>query len=186
LTHVRSLSIATVATILVGVAVFVVSPAEPAFAKTIPRCQETQLDVAIVSRGAAAGHVGDAIVFTNISSSTCTLSGYPTVRLSESPKVGLELVAKDTQSGYLGGLGGTGAKLALPVVKLRAHGGTASSLVEGGDNPVDGATTCLWFAKVSVALPHLSPPYRLSMRFPSCVRPQVHPIVKGTTGSAVK
>ena len=175
LTHVRSLSLATVATaLLVGVAILAVLPAEPAFAKTIPRCQETQLDVAIVSRGAAAGHVGDAIVLTNISSSTCTLSGYPTVRLSESPKAGLVLVAKDTLNGYLGGLGGTGAKLALPVVKLRAHGGSASSLVEGGDNPVAMPPRVSSSQGLRGASHTLIPPYRFSIKVPE-LRPTAGP-----------
>ena len=78
------------------------------------------------------------------------------------------------------------AALALPVVKLRAHGGIASSMVEGDDTPPGNAVTCLLFTKVSVAIPRLSPTYRLTIKFPGCIRPEVHPIVKGTSGTSVK
>jgi len=66
---------------------------------------------------------------------TCTLSGYPSVKMTGAAKTASVVVARKTQNGYLGGLGGTGAALALPVVKLRAHGGIASSMVEGDDTP---------------------------------------------------
>ena len=59
-----------------------ISYVAPAAASSLSRCQETQIDVDIVSRGAALGNVGDAIVITNVSSSACTVTGYPTVRFT--------------------------------------------------------------------------------------------------------
>jgi Protein of unknown function (DUF4232) len=156
----------------------------PASASSVSRCQETQIDVSIVSRGAAAGHVGDAIVVKNISSSACTVTGYPTVRLTGGASV-VPSLAKKTENGYLGGFGGPGKSTPLPVVTLRAHGGTASSLVEGGDVPVGNAVACVEYTKFSVTLPHLSPPYRIATKFPGCIRPQVHPLVKGSNGDSM-
>jgi hypothetical protein len=133
--------------------------------------------------GAGLGHVADLIIFTNISSSACTLSGYPAVRMTDSAKAAAVLIARDTLNGYLGGLAGASHQ-ALPLVRLAAHGGVASSMVEGDDNPVGNAISCLDFSKVSVRIPHLSPPYRFTIKFPGCVRPLTHPIVKGPSGNS--
>jgi Protein of unknown function (DUF4232) len=149
------------------------------------RCQETQLDVRWTSGGAGLGHVADLLVLTNISSSTCTLKGYPTVRMTGGPSV-LATIAKRTRNGYLGGLGGTSASVPIPNVTLKSHGGAASSMVEGGDVPVGSAVACVYYSKVSVTLPGLSPPYRFTSKFPGCVRPQVHPLVKGSRGTQEK
>jgi hypothetical protein len=187
LAHVRSLIATTIATALLMSVVFVATfRADRAYANAVGQCQETQLDVKWVPDGAGLGHVADLIVVTNISADTCTLSGYPSVKMTGAAKTASVVVARKTQNGYLGGLGGTGAALALPVVKLRAHGGIASSMVEGDDTPPGNAVTCLLFTKVSVAIPRLSPTYRLTIKFPGCVRPEVHPIVKGTSGTSVK
>jgi hypothetical protein len=186
LAHVRSLVTSTLALILfasVG-AVALSAGVDRAGASTIGRCQETQLDVNWEPDGAGLGHVADLIVFTNISADTCTLSGYPTVRMTD-PKSTSTLVARDTLNGYLGGLSGAAARK-LPVVKLSAHGGVASSMIEGDDNPVSGLITCVYFSKASVRIPHLDPPYRFTVKFPGCVRPQTHPIVKGPSGNSSK
>lgn len=182
----RSLIRATLIGILVSVAlVTLTSRTERAFANTPARCQETQLSVKITSHGVASGHVGDLIVITNVSASACTVNGYPTVRLSGGANV-VATVARKTKNGFLGGLGGTGTTLTVPVVRLRAHGGGASSILEGGDVPVGNAVACVTYTKVSVALPRLSPPYRFTTRFPGCIRPQVHPFVPGSKGLPYK
>jgi hypothetical protein len=182
----RSLSHATlVAALLASVALLTLtSRAERAFANTVARCQETQLDVKITSDGVATGHVGDLILLTNVGASACTVTGYPTVSMSGVNVV--TTVAKKTKNGFLGGLGGTGTTLTIPVVTLRAHGGAASSIVEGGDVPVGNAVGCVTFTKVSVALAHLSPSYRFTTKFPGCIRPEVHPFVRGSKGLPYK
>ena len=179
----RSPSRATlVAALLAIVTVLTItSRAERAFANTTARCQETQLDVRMTSDGAATGHVGDLIVITNIGGSACTVAGYPTVSMSGGANV-VPSVAKKTKNGFLGGLGGTGPTIPIPVVRLLAHGGAASSIVEGGDVPVGNAVECVTYTKVSVALPHLSPAYRFTTKFPGCIRPEVHPFVRGAKG----
>ncbi len=177
----------TVACALLGSLAIVQSAtgASQAFGASIARCQETQLDVHWASAGAGLGHVGSLIVISNISSSACKMTGYPSVRMTGGPSV-VAAVAKKTRNGYLGGLGGTGTAVAIPNVTLKAHGGSASSLVEGGDVPVGTAVECVYYSKIFVTLPGLSPPYRFTSKFPGCVRPQVHPIVKGTHGTQAK
>ena len=179
----RSLNRATlVAALLVIVTVLpLTSHAERATAGTVARCQETQLDVKMAPDGVATGHVGDLIVITNVGASACTVVGYPTVGMSGGANV-KTIVAKKTKNGFLGGLGGTGATHSIPVVRLRAHGGAASSILEGGDVPVGNAVGCVTYTKVSVVLPHLSPPYRFTTKFPGCIRPEVHPFVRGSKG----
>ncbi len=187
MTLIHALNRATVACALLGsMTLAVLSDATtPANAAAIGRCQETQLDLRWTSGGAGVGHVAELIVITNISSSACKMTGYPSVTMTGGPSV-VAAVAKKTRSGYLGGLGGPNANVPIPVITLRAHGGVASSMVEGGDVPVGTAVACVEYAKVSVALPGLSPPYRFTTKFPGCVRPQVHPIVKGSRGSQGK
>jgi hypothetical protein len=124
-------------------------------------------------------------VITNISSSTCKVMGYPTVKMTGGPSV-VATVAKKTRNGYMGGLGGPNATVPIPDVTLRPHGGTGSSLVEGTDFQVGTAVECVYYSKVSVTLPGLSPAYRFTTKFPGCSRPQVHPIVKGSHGTQDK
>ena len=160
----------------------VTSRADTAFAKAVPRCQETQLDVMITSDGAAAGHVGDLIVIANVGANACSVEGYPTVKMSGGPSV-VASVARKTKNGYLGG---TGPIIAIPVVTLRAHGGAASAIVEGTDVPVGNAVGCLIFTKMSVTLPRLGPAYRFNTKFSGCSRPEVHPFVRGAKGLPYK
>jgi uncharacterized protein DUF4232 len=171
---------AVVTALVLTTALLTISAPTSAFASATSRCQETQLDVQLVPDGGSRGHVASLIVITNVSSTSCSVSGYPSVRVTDSPKAGFSLVAKDTLKGFMGGLGVTGTVAPVPKVKLHAHGGTASSMVEGA---VAGSALCLWFKMMSVRLPHLSPGYRFRTLIPTCTLPQVHPFVKGTSGS---
>jgi hypothetical protein len=182
---IRSLTEAAFASVLLVAWIGVFSHAEPASGAAASHCQETQLDVKWISGGAGLGHIAELIVIKNIGANNCTLRGYPSVTMTGGPSV-VASVARKTRTGYLGGLGGPNAKVPLPVVTLRAHGGTASSMVEGGDVPIGNAVECVIFNKVSIVLPNLSPPYHYTTRFSGCVRPQVHPIVKGSKGSSGK
>jgi hypothetical protein len=185
LAHVRSLTHLTLASALLTSLLTVCATDDQAFARSINLCQETQLDVRWVGGGAGLGHTAQLIVITNISSSECRVTGYPAVRMTGGASV-LATIAKRTRNGYMGGLGGPNATVPLPVVTLRAHGGTASSMVEGGDIPIGNAIKCTIYTKVSITLANLSPPYRFATRFSGCIRPQVHPIVKGASGSSMK
>ena len=178
---VRSLTHLTLATALLVALVTLATKSAEAFANTPDRCQETQIDVQWISGGAGLGHTAYLIEITNVSANACRLTGYPTVRMSVGASA-VTTVAKRTRSGYMGGL--AGATAPLPIVTLRAHGGMASSMVEGSHLPIGDAVSCTTYTKVSITLASLQPPYRFTTRFPGCVRPQVHPVVKGSTGSS--
>ena len=183
--HVRSLTRATLASALLATLFTIITVSGRASANSVSRCQETQLDVRWVSGGAGLGHIAEIIVFRNISSNACRVSGYPTVRMSGGANV-VATLARRTRNGYLGGLGGPNATVPLPVVTLRAHGGTASSMVEGSDVPIGNAVGCAVFTKVSITLATMKTPYRFLTKFSGCSRPQVHPVVTGPSGSSTK
>jgi len=183
--HIRSLNRVTlIAALLASVTlVTITSRTEGAFANTIARCQETQLDVKITSDGAAAGHVGDLIVISNVGASACTVTGYARVSMSGGANV-VSTVAKrrrtDTWVDWADRHDDVNS-----AVTLRAHGGAASSIVEGGTFPSGTPSSGVTYTKVSVALPLLNPPYRFTTKFPGCIRPEVHPS-SGFKGIAVQ
>jgi hypothetical protein len=186
LAYVRSLTRVTLAstTLVALVALFTLAaPADQAFAKTVSLCQETQLDVRWAPGGGGLGHGAYLIEIRNISSSACRLSGYPMVRMTVGVST-VSVVAKKTRNGYMGGVGGSSATAPLPVVTLRAHGGEASSMVEGTTIPVGNDRKCVVYTRVSITLAEMKPPYRFAIRFSGCVRPAVHPVVKGLSGSS--
>jgi hypothetical protein len=78
------------------------APAVPAASATSPPCTNDQLGTSLGKEGAGLGHVGEAIVFTNVSTSACTLHGYPGVAGLDA--AGTQIMqAGRTPSGYLGG-----------------------------------------------------------------------------------
>jgi hypothetical protein len=56
-------------------------PSAPPGASAWPRCQPGQLSAALVSLGAATGHVGAQIVLRNVSARPCHLFGFPGLRM---------------------------------------------------------------------------------------------------------
>jgi hypothetical protein len=132
------------------------------------------LTVSLGQSGAGLGHVGEPIVFQNTSSTTCTMYGYPLVKVtSNGPTSGTD----DTPNGYLGGLSGS----TIPTVNL-APGATASALVEGTDNPVGTATSCPTYSSLAITPPGDSQTFTLDTSLPGCSTIEVHPVVTGSTG----
>jgi hypothetical protein len=167
---------------LLGVASFTVATgAVAASAATPSTCRSNQLDIAFASGGAGLGHVALLIRFTNVSRRSCKLSGYPTIQLHDATGP-TAMNAIRTQNGYLGGLGQTSAKRALPLVTLKARTGVASVMVEGTDNPVGSATSCVTLMKLALTLPGQKLSLHFITSFPGCSVPEVHPFVKGPTG----
>ena len=144
-------------------------------------CTSRQLSFVLASGGAGVGHIGLIIEFKNKSVMTCTLSGYPKL-VFQSASGTTTVVARQTQNGYLGGLGHTTKKRALPSVTLHAMTGVASSFIEGTDVSVGTAASCVSFTKILLTMPGFKKPYHFDTKFPGCSTPQVHPIVKGPTG----
>lgn len=148
-------------------------------------CDASQLHVAALSAGAAGGSAGQAIGFTNVGSTFCSLSGYPGVAAlnSEGQQVAQ---ARRELSGMLGGEQG-----GRPVVVNLAPGQTASAEVEGTDNPVaDSQTSCTYYPDLLVTPPGTTQSVRIAVQlpgsvlagFPGCTPLRVNPVVPGNLG----
>jgi hypothetical protein len=145
-----------------------------------PPCHDGQIAVSDAGGGAALGHEGQVILFTNNSQSTCTLSGYSGV--AGLGAQGNQVVqAERTLSGYMGGLA-TGATTS-PIVSL-APGQSASALVEGTDVPVGSATSCPSYPALLVTPPNLTVSVQVTAGLPGCSPIQIHPVVPGSSGRA--
>jgi Protein of unknown function (DUF4232) len=128
--------------------------------------------------GAAAGHIGFALLFRNTGSTSCTLTGYPGVAgLSASG----EQVTQATRmaNAYMGGYQGPPPP---PPVTLQG-GDTASATVQGTDVPSGNETTCPALAGMLVTPPNTSTSVHISQAPPDCGGLIVTPVVPGTSGS---
>ena len=122
--------------------------------------------------GAAAGHNSVVLTFTNSSTRTCSLYGYPGAdALSSSGKV----VAHATRSlsGYIGG-----SYSGLHEISLHP-GQVASAIVEGDVG--DGGPDCTAGVSLVVTAPNLFHSSPVSGAPYVCMF-QIHPVVAGTTG----
>jgi photosystem II stability/assembly factor-like uncharacterized protein len=122
--------------------------------------------------GDALGHGGRKIIFTNTGEIYCNVSGYPMVGY-----VNPQTVAKQTLSGYLGGI----MKSVTPQEFELAPGDQVSVVVEWANNPSracpDPGTKDSMFITVPGGSKHT-----LGGPIGTCLL-EVHPFVAGTTGS---
>jgi hypothetical protein len=131
--------------------------------------------VAVGRSRAAAGHVGVALVFHNVSRAACSLYGYPGVAGLDSQ--GRQAVqATRSSNGYLGGSYVTRTVVVPP-------GGSASALVEGTDVPT-GSQSCATYGALLVIPPGQARSQVLRVSVPGCPSIQVHPVVAGADGAA--
>ena len=134
--------------------------------------------------GAGLGHRSQVLVFTNTGQSACTLTGYPGVAALDAQGAQVAQAVR-TPSGYLGGLA-TGTT--TPPTVVLAPGQAASAMVEGIDNPQNGATSCPSYPAFLVTPPNLTQSVTLGLTsspaFPGCSPIQVHPVVPGTSGQS--
>jgi hypothetical protein len=140
-------------------------------------CSGSQIAISSTVGGAALGHVGVILLFTNTSDATCLLWGYPTVA-GLNPQGAQVVQARPTPSGYLGGLA-PGKR--PPAIHL-APGQRASAKVEGTDNPVGTARNCPTYRDLLVTPPDMTLGTVVDASLPGCPPLQVYPIVAGTTG----
>ena len=155
------------------------APAVPAASATSPSCADDQLSTSLGKESVGLGHVGETIVFTNVSTSACTLYGYPGV--AGLAAAGTQIIqAGRTPSGYLGGLWNT-PDGPPPTVAL-APGQVASALVEGVDNQV-GSMPCVRLSGFLVTAPATTRSVDLPGDFLECDGLEVHPVVPGTSGT---
>ncbi len=144
-----------------------------------PNCTTAQLHVSAGKVGAATGHSGFPLLFSNKSSQECRLSGYPGVTLLDAD--GRQVMqAQREPSGFIGGLPSYSSG-PLPAIGL-ASGETASALVEGDDVAPGGVAPCGPFGAILVTPPNATQSVRIDVGVPGCSDFQVHPVVLGTTG----
>lgn len=100
-----------------------------------PICRPAQLTLSSVTEGAAGGSVRDVFRWRNHSTTTCTLRGYPRVRLLDARSRAVPIVDHHG-AGYL--------TPAAPVRVVRLNrGGAAYFSLEWGHNPAVGITCVL-------------------------------------------
>jgi hypothetical protein len=162
------------------------SAPSPAPTTSVPptgsRCQNGQLSVVPLSGGLGAGHALEVIGFTNVSSTTCTLTGFPGV------------AALDGNGSQVAQAERATSPQAPPVTTVTlAEGQTASATVSGTDVPTGTATTCPYYApSLLVTPPDLTRSVGVSVTgssfgtrgFPGCSVLSVAPVVQGITGQA--
>jgi hypothetical protein len=195
----RSLALAT--TLGLGTAVAVLTSSGPALAAPAPAatiapvaapaphtaqnaaypgfCFAGQAAVTAGNFGEASAQGALTILIRNTGTTACTLFGYPAVQFTLSD--GSTLPAQPTLAGYLGGLWSGGSE---PDVTLQP-GQTASAMTEA-TNALNGDISCGYgypeTSHVTVTLPYDTRSTVLPFGSAYCGRPEVHPIVPGTTG----
>jgi hypothetical protein len=143
-------------------------------------CVSGQISVTAGASGAGLGHVGVVLRFRSTASDTCTLSGYPGATLVTAG--GRDVPARRTRNGYLGGL--AAASSLLPVVHV-LPGHTVSAYLEGLDSDAaHGGGPCPRYAHLLVTPPNQTVTARMTSPLTTICRPEVHPVVSGTTGRA--
>jgi hypothetical protein len=145
-----------------------------------PLCTTSELSITAGRGGAGLGHVGLPILFRHVGVIPCRMRYYPSVSLLNANGRRVA-TAKDTLSGYLGGLP-EGVR-EPPLVNL-APGQSGSALLEAEDTTAKGAA-CPVYPTILVSPPLLGHPVRIERAFSACDL-EVHPVVLGTTGSLVQ
>jgi hypothetical protein len=154
-------------------------PPTGATTSTIPRtpaCAASQLKLTHDNQG-AAGHIIVTLVFTNTSTTTCAIQGYPGVAaLNAAGKQVTQAVR--TKNGYAGGVPDDRS---IPVVTLNP-GQTASAVVEGTDVPSGAQSSCPTYPALLVTPPNTRTSIKVTTSMPGCSPVEVHPVVGGTSG----
>jgi hypothetical protein len=146
------------------------------------RCQNDQVSVVPLSGGAGAGSAEEVIGFTNVTPTTCTLTGYPGVAALDGS--GAQVAQARRTTG--------GPSTPVTTVAL-AQGQTASATVSGTSIPTGTATRCPYYAPaLLVTPPDLTRSVRVAVTgsnlgqtgFPGCGVLTVGPVVPGITGQS--
>ena len=144
-------------------------------------CGKQQVSLSLGRGSVATGHHSQPIVVRNTTQHSCVLRGYPT--LVAHAQGGGTLKVYPEPSGYSGGLcsGHAIANIVLPA------GESASAMIEGTHSSpaTSDATGCQMVSAYSVILPTESTAIALPLPDPGaeCASLQVHPFVRGETGS---
>jgi hypothetical protein len=145
-------------------------------------CANGQLSVHYVSAGAAAGHTGYILTFTNTSSSSCTVQGYPGAGVTDHFDKVVVLNATRSLGGYMGGGYSSPATITL------APGAVASTVLEWLDAPLNGQTPVgadcpgMDDGKLLITPPNTTASTSFSAPANLCAGFYVHPLISGSSG----
>ena len=148
-------------------------------------CAGSQIQVTLGHYGAASGNESYVLLFTNVSQSSCYLSGYPGAEL---PGFGgnPSSNAARTMTGYSGGAYG----YTSPPTVILAKGTTASARVEWEMYASDAqptVATCPGMGDtglvVTVPNTQASTTFKIGVDAGMCAKLQIHPVVPGTAGT---
>ena len=140
-------------------------------------CQNGQINVGALFGGVGAGSAEQVISFTNVSKSTCTLTGYPGVAALDAQSTPVDQAQREAET--------------LIAVTL-APGQMASATVSGSEIPMGNATSCPYYSpSFLVTPPNLTESTRLAITgpqfgttgFPGCEGLHVNVVVLGSTGT---
>ena len=139
-------------------------------------CTGGQIRQSFTSGGAAAGHLGLILVFTNTSGSACSMNGYPGASVSDAN--GSHWNAAREMEGYMGGAGG----FSSPPTVVLAPGGTASALLMWTDVDDPNATCHTTdYTELLTTTPNTQSTVTYHGTY-SCENLQVTPVVQGSGG----
>jgi Protein of unknown function (DUF4232) len=149
------------------------------------RCQNGQLSVTLLSAGAGAGQRDEVFGFSNVSKTSCTVTGYPVVVALDAK--GAESAAAEP---LLEGIGGVHTGATAPPTFTLKPGQSASATIAGDNNPVGTANSCPFYPSFLVTPPDQTQSVEVPARngngpgpFPGCVPITVNPVVPGTSGA---
>jgi len=146
-------------------------------------CRSAQLKLRLGQTGAAMGSVGASATFTNISSSPCTLDGYPGLQMLSTTGARLPTVVDHSTSVT------TVPRLRARVVSLKP-GGRATFYLGFEDATGYGSDTCPTSARVAVTPPGDRAPITVSWQLQpyggttehlQCGRISLSPVVSGAS-----
>ena len=152
----------------------------------VPECGDEQMRLATGFGGVGLGHVATVLLFKNVGNSSCYLTGYPGVALTDADNHTLWNAAR-TMSGYSGGASGYSS----PPTVVVAPGAIVSALLEWVDNPAGGAAATpgncpgLKSENLLVTVPNTDETFSVGQG-PAfvCQDFEIHPVVPGTTGGS--
>jgi hypothetical protein len=153
-----------------------------------PRCTTAELDVSALKFGAGLGNVAEVLAFKNVGAELCTLTGYPGVAALDA-RGGQVAQARRSLTAMMGGQD-TGTQ---PMTVPLEPGHVATATVDGSDNPVGTATSCVSYPALLVTVPAETRstvlrgigwqgPGFAAQGFPGCTPIVVTPVVPGDTG----
>ncbi len=192
--RVLTVTMATIMCVVAGAsqaALAVTGAGVAAVAAGLAHCRDSKLAITAAELPGVAVTGGWVIRYRNLSSSTCTLSGYPTV-IGLVSGTGPVQAAADTTSGALGGWqpNAPGVQKPLPTVVLSARAGMASSVVEFvtgiGNLLCPSKRYPFWFHSLWLDVPGGTLPFALAVSMIVCSYFDANQIVPGTTGSALQ